>query len=377
MKLALFFTRNVSLQEWVDRGLFGREKLLYERHLQTGFLSRVFWLTYGAGDGVLAGRLQREGRLHSNIEVLPLPRAYRRRPARWLYPFLAARVHGDRLREADVFKTNQADGAWAAAAAARRFGKPLVVRTGYAALELAEAQGAPLRRRALLGWAESRAYRRADAVLVASPAQRDYVCGRYGVPAARVRVLPNYVDTERFCPLSLDRDPEALVFVGRLMPVKNLESLVTAAARADRPLVLYGDGPLREPLARAAAREGCRLSFRGAVPNADLPRALNGFRTFVLPSTYEGAPKALLEAMACGLVCVGTDVPGIRAVIRDGENGYLARGPDPDALAEAVRRAAAGPWAEISGAAAQTIRERHALSTVAAMEQQILREILP
>jgi N,N'-diacetylbacillosaminyl-diphospho-undecaprenol alpha-1,3-N-acetylgalactosaminyltransferase len=59
------------------------------------------------------------------------------------------------------------------------------------------------------------------------------------------------------------------------------------------------------------------------VPNERLPELLNAADVFVLPSQREGHPKVLLEAMSCGLPCVGADVEGIREVIQDGENGLL------------------------------------------------------
>jgi len=52
---------------------------------------------------------------------------------------------------------------------------------------------------------------------------------------------------------------------------------------------------------------------------------LNQYDYYILPSFYEGMPKTLLEAMACGLVCIGTDVTGINEIINDGANGYLAK----------------------------------------------------
>ncbi len=76
MKLALFFTCNVSLKLWIDTGLFDREKLLYEEFLHRGYLERVYWLTYGNNDGVIANQLKAEGRLHPDIIVLPMPRIF-------------------------------------------------------------------------------------------------------------------------------------------------------------------------------------------------------------------------------------------------------------------------------------------------------------
>ena len=69
----------------------------------------------------------------------------------------------------------------------------------------------------------------------------------------------------------------------------------------------------------------------------DLPAIMQDWDLFVLPSLYEGHPKALIEAMAAGLPVVGSNVIGIREIITDGENGLLAE-PDADSLRAAIQR---------------------------------------
>jgi hypothetical protein len=57
---ALFYTREVLLETWLDTGLLDREKLIYEEHLKRGHLERVYWLTYGSHDAELAKELHAE-----------------------------------------------------------------------------------------------------------------------------------------------------------------------------------------------------------------------------------------------------------------------------------------------------------------------------
>jgi glycosyltransferase involved in cell wall biosynthesis len=136
----------------------------------------------------------------------------------------------------------------------------------------------------------------------------------------------------------LDPERPLVVAVGRLVPVKNHLLAVRAVARVpDAALVLVGQGPLAEDLARAAAAAGVgdRVVLTGLRRDA---RALMGAAdAVVLPSRSEGLPLVALEAMAAGTPLVATDVRGVRELVGDGA-ALLVPPDDPDALADALSR---------------------------------------
>ena len=76
MILSLFFTRNVSLENWISQGLFDREKLIYEEHIKDNNLEKVYWFTYGSNDHRLSEELKKENRLHENIEIFEMPKFF-------------------------------------------------------------------------------------------------------------------------------------------------------------------------------------------------------------------------------------------------------------------------------------------------------------
>ena len=75
--LGWFFTRGISLEMWVNRGLFEREKLLYEEHLKKSYFNKVFWFTYGTFDSDIAIKLKKDGKLHQDIYVFGMPSIFK------------------------------------------------------------------------------------------------------------------------------------------------------------------------------------------------------------------------------------------------------------------------------------------------------------
>ena len=74
-----------------------------------------------------------------------------------------------------------------------------------------------------------------------------------------------------------------------------------------------------------AKNEGVRVEFKGIISQEKLSEELNKSEIFILVSLSEGNPKVLLEAMSCGLSCIGSNIPSIKEIIEDGANGLLCQ----------------------------------------------------
>ena len=84
-----------------------------------------------------------------------------------------------------------------------------------------------------------------------------------------------------------------------------------------------------------AEENDLNVKFLGYFPNYKIPEILNQYEIFILPSISEGNPKVLLEAMSCGVACIGTNIEGINNIIKHKENGFLCN-TDPKSLADAI-----------------------------------------
>jgi glycosyltransferase involved in cell wall biosynthesis len=190
------------------------------------------------------------------------------------------------------------------------------------------------------------------------------------LPSARIEVIPNGVDTERFKPPAeragppFDRSqgrPE-LLFVGRLREFKGVQDAIAALPAIERALgrparlTIIGDGPSRPALEAQAAvlraenSMGSEVRFQGWLDPDALPPAYASASLLLLPSYVEGHSNVILEALAAGLPCVASDAPGIRETITDGREGILIPPRAPEALARAAVRilADAETWRSMS-----------------------------
>ena len=186
-----------------------------------------------------------------------------------------------------------------------------------------------------------------DQVTAVSHAVADTHLAARMVSKARLLVLPNGVDVETWKPdasvrqaarRELGIDDEFLWFAaGRLDPVKDYPTLLRAMSGVPEParLVIAGGGPLQSELTRLCISLGLerRVTFLGFTP--DVRRWMQASDGFVLSSRWEGLPMGLLEAAACALPAIATDVPGTRETVL-ALSGCLTLAGDAAALGNAM-----------------------------------------
>jgi glycosyltransferase involved in cell wall biosynthesis len=247
-------------------------------------------------------------------------------------------------------------------------------------------------------------------VIAVSPALAQTL-RRRGYAEARLRVIPNAVDSAALCAaagdvaaaraaatgepsplrreLGLSASAQIVLCVARLHPVKRHDVLIASFAAAcdrlqdasvDAQLVLVGDGELRAQVERAAFASGAagRIHVLGA--RSDIPALLAQADVFALTSDMEGMPISILEAMACGLPIVATDVGGIPCEVGRDEDacGLLAGAGDTAAIAarlaqvlrdEPLRR-------QLARAARDRVQQHFSSAAMACAVQSVYAEVV-
>lgn len=212
--------------------------------------------------------------------------------------------------------------------------------------------------------------RRTDRIVGCSEGVREALLA-LGMPSERTMAIPNGIRLAPFADADVhpfEQRTPGIVMVARFSRQKDHATLLRAVALLGQrglyvPLQLPGGGKAlhRKPLETLAAQLGItdRVQFPGVV--RDVPQRLMAHQVCVLSTHYEGMPLALLEGMAAGCAVVGSAVPGVREVLRDGEDGLLVPEADPVALADALERLLRDPddAARMASNAREAALDRH------------------
>ena len=209
----------------------------------------------------------------------------------------------------------------------------------------------------------------------------------WGIPAEKVRVIPNGIDLSLFINLEprddacrrlcLNPDRPVIMQVGRLSPQKDPEMFIKGARCVlsgfpQAQLVWIGDGPLFMRVKSEVESSGLQDSIRllGRIDQAY--RCLSAADAVTLTSRWEGLPYSLLEAMACSKPVVATAVNGCPELVIAGQTGYLVGAGDASGWAEAILRLIADPQqAKAMGATGKRlVAEKYSLSGMLSQIEQ-------
>ena len=264
--------------------------------------------------------------------------------------------------EADVYEAHTVSGYKFLKALKKRKSNKSFIQTIHGVLEDEYIQSSksvsPSLRMKLANWGmrhlagiEKAAAREATLIVTVSGYSAQKIVELYGVEEAKIRVVPNGVDTQRFKPIEdcdkiregIDGNSKHLVlFVGNLIPRKGVHFLIEAAKQVtkeskDTKFVVVGDGPLKSHLSSYSKEMGVanNFIFLQNVDDATLPAIYNCADIVASPSIQEGQGVTLLEAQATAKPVVAFNVTAINEVVKNKETGLLIK-PDSHELADTI-----------------------------------------
>jgi len=254
-----------------------------------------------------------------------------------LYQFFMPLLRFGSGQKTDVIISEPAYAVSAAINAGKLWGAKVVARCGMVYGESAEtlkksgkSANKKLRR-------EKKMFKNADKCIIPTAALADWVVNNYKINREKIVIAPNNVDTELFKPAANTKKDIDIICIGRLVAKKRHDLLLEVLAETNYKIEIIGQGKMEQQLVNIADRVSAEVVLIRRVENDMLPEHLNRSKIYVNIAAWEGHPKALIEAMSCGLACIGAKSPGIKNLIVDGQTGLLVE-PEPKQIRSAIER---------------------------------------
>lgn len=203
---------------------------------------------------------------------------------------------------------------------------------------------------------------------------------------AKVYVAPLYVETDLFYKvIPMSSRGKEIGMVARLAPEKNVMPAIrgfeafNAKHGGEWRLTLVGDGPLRSDVEEYVSEKGLSVSLVGWRGREEVAELMNGFRCLLMPTSTEGMPNTLLEAMACGTPALATPICGIKDLVEDGKTGWVLEGISAEEICDGLERLNSfgmPALEEMSEAARKVVNERYSFEACCEVMSDSLRAVL-
>ena len=250
---------------------------------------------------------------------------------------------------------------------------------------------------------EKQVLARADRIIAATPAEQTQLQFLYKANRRKITIIPPGVDTSHFYPIptdeareyiGVDPDRKLVLFVGRIEPLKGLDTLIKAmscqrtVSLGDVSLMIIGGDPHVSSQEMSAEMTriqqlcdelstGRMVAFLGKRAQETLPYYYSAADVLVMPSHYESFGMVALEAMACGTPVIASQVGGLAFLVKDGETGYHVPDQDPEALCEKLLILLGDPHPrETMGLCAAEYAKDYAWASVAAQMIEVYKNLV-
>tara|TARA_B100000575_G_C23142202_1_gene665095 strand:+ start:7041 stop:8174 length:1134 start_codon:yes stop_codon:yes gene_type:complete len=319
MNIALFFTYDVSLKDWQELGLLDRELELYNTITKDNNIKFTF-VTYGNDD---EENILKE---NNNFKVVPIGNYlnYKNKYSRFILSLLIPFNLKKELKDIDILKTNQLMGSWIPIVLKYITKKPLIIRTGYDALDFAIKEKKSKFKIILYYFLTLLALKCSNMYFVTSKKDIENIKNRFKFfKIKNVYHRPNWVNITDSKNKIAERKKETLLAVGRLETQKNYVNLISNLSNSDLGIDIFGTGSLKEKIKNFAHKNNLKVNINENINHSKLMDLYEDYMFFVMYSKYEGHPKTLIEAMSKGCIPIILKNENNTEIINHYKNGIL------------------------------------------------------
>jgi glycosyltransferase involved in cell wall biosynthesis len=315
-KLILLLSEGYGIKNWENLGTLDRELKIYKDLAKQNERELVI-ISYNKDflDGINIMRIPFSFINHKFINIRQ-------------FCFLFTALF--KIKTTDIIITNQAhNGGWLAVLVKMLVGCKVIARCGYVfgeQMEYLKMKGFSYSRRRFL---EKITMKYSNIIFCPTVELKDWINTKYGLVNSKIKVVPNFVDENNFSKKEKVIKNFDAIYVGRIHDEKRVYLVNNLVKKFNLRTCIIGKGK-DESVQQLKNLD--LINYVPSVPNKDLNDYLCQSKYFVTGSSWEGHPKAIIEAMACGLICIAPSVNGINNLIEHGKTGILYDGSTEDLI---------------------------------------------
>ncbi len=376
MNIVYFLTYGYSLETWNESSALERE-VKYFNLLSKNLGYKFFIITYGDESDL------QYSDLFLCSEIIPLYK-YKKHFNSKLLNFFNSLTFPRKIKniikeDVHITKQNQLLGSWVSFIFKKITGSKFFIRTGYDMYFFSKAENKSYVKQKLYMMLTFFGLNSADLYSVTSRADYDFLLKSFNFKRKKLKILRNWVEDSQSIKI-LNRN-EKLISIGRLEYQKNYQYLVKELSGQDIPLIIYGSGSKKEELLKLSKNLNVNLEIIDSISNSELINSLQNIKYFILPSHYEGNPKALLEAMSAGCIVFASNINNHNEIINHRVNGFLFdlhKGSLNDVLSQVINNSNFNKeeLESISKNAVKTINDEYSISKILNEEKNMLNNLV-
>ena len=319
MHVVIFFTYDYSLKIWSDSGILNRELIYYKELLSKNTDLEITFVTYGDNSD-----LDHTVNL-DRVNIIPIYSIINKNKFKIInyiksfsIPFLLKK----RIKDVDVIKQYQLQGAWVSIVYKYLIKRPLVVRTGYDMYSFSIRENKKAIKKYLYRSLTSLSLKISDLYTVSSKSDLNFLIKNFKFDESKLKIRPNWVIEIGTFPVE-ERPMNKILSIGRLEKQKNFYELIYSFIDSSFEIDIYGEGSEKEKLQILVKENNVNVNFKGMIEYSNLQKIYKNYAFYVSASKYEGNPKTILEAQNSGCIVIVLDEENSKDIIDTNIDGII------------------------------------------------------